>query len=139
MVRKDSIRKRSEWSGLCPECQQPLSETKRDPTDYGARVTYVCAAAHAETEPWPHVPLLRWKEGAIHTRLSTWIVEADQTGMPRPGSLLVRCDPAPNPTTEEEATISYEDAKERLKRLYRILFDIAARRAQDTGGEIRGQ
>jgi hypothetical protein len=63
-ARRQTAPQRPTWSGLCPTCQAPLTETGREETSDGMRLTYTCAVARREEEPWPHVPLRRWTKRA---------------------------------------------------------------------------
>lgn len=125
MTTRRTTPQRPAWSGLCPTCHAPLTETRRDETSDGARLTYTCAVARAEEEPWPHVPLLRWKEGATHTTCSTWMIDADETGQPRPGSMIVESRFPPHPTTADEATAAYHEATVQRDQFYKLLARIA--------------
>jgi len=104
----------------CPECGRPLSVARRETTGEAVRVTYVCAVAGSECEPWPDIAgQYRWCADATHRRLVSTMQIEDIEGRPLVGHMRVSRSYTP-PKTAQDARAS----SERIHRALRLLLGI---------------
>jgi hypothetical protein len=66
------------------------------------------------------------------------MIDTDDTGLPRPGTVIVSYQGPPLPATEEEATAADEHQRQVLHEAYRIIWKAAAR-ARRAGVEAPGE